>query len=181
MTKKLENYFNELTHNKPIGSFEGKYALLSFVFIYFLGMLPIRFCQIERFKSLYEENCKLNDLVTKCQQKLHTSGLDNKELEDKIAVLDKDINELNSRNDELEYELDRFKDKAFKLDKQLADTLIKLNNLQKTVNANHVNSHVDQNGRVVLHNQSSSSQNVKSAENKQANSLTDKQVSCFFF
>ena len=46
-------------------------------------------------------------------------------MEDQIAKLETDLKELNNRNDEIEYELEKTRDKAFKLDRQLADTLIK--------------------------------------------------------
>jgi hypothetical protein len=35
------------------------------------------------------------------------------------------MKELNSHNDETEYELEKISDKAFKLDRQLAETLLK--------------------------------------------------------
>ena len=76
-------------------------------------------------------------------------------------------------------------DKAFKLDRQLADTLTKLNQLQKSVAINTNANHVDQNGKIVYHSSLSSSGGVathSSVNSSNANSnsktsnLTDKQV-----
>ena len=162
-----------------------------------------------RVSELYEENCKLNQLVTQCQQKAHLHGIEVsllglgslarfvpspfnailflsfvqfKQLEDKIVLLENEIKELNNKNDETEYELEKTRDKAFRLDRQLADTMIKLNNLQKAAanmgtaanNNNHNsaagnNSHADQNGH--------GSCKGSNSDSRQVVNLTDKQVS----
>jgi Tfp pilus tip-associated adhesin PilY1 len=105
---------------------------------------------------------------------------------------------MRSESGETEYELERIKDKAFKLDRQLADTIIKLNNAQKTINQNnnngtsvannHVNNYCDQNGHIVLQNNfnvnnsnnSTSNANSNSSNNMRLNdktaNLTEKQV-----
>lgn len=70
-------------------------------------------------------------------------------------------------------------DKAHKLDRQLADTLIKLNNMQTAVNSggsNHSLNHQDQNGRIVYHNNTSTTAPTPSVNNKGANPA-DKQAS----
>ena len=41
------------------------------------------------------------------------------------------MKEMSRQSGETEYELEKIRDKAFKLDRQLADTIIKLNNAQK--------------------------------------------------
>lgn len=99
---------------------------------------------------------------------------------------------MSKRSGETEYELDRIRDKAFKLDRQLADTVIKLNNAQKLIsNAaaaadggdNHVNNHCDQNGHIILNNRfnsaannTSSTNNNNSQNNSNAAKLNDKTV-----
>ena len=102
-------------------------------------------------------------------------------------LLENEIKELNNKNDETEYELEKTRDKAFRLDRQLADTMIKV---QKAASMNHSsnhgsssannsssggnNSHADQNG----HNcNSSSSSNQRNANDNKVANLTDKQVS----
>jgi hypothetical protein len=107
------------------------------------------------------------------------------------------MKELNNKSSETEYELEKIRDKAFKLDRQLAETLIKVNNLQKmnnTLSSNEnssnnshlLNNHCDQNGHIVFHsnsfnnlpshsNQNSSSSRL--ANDKSTPSLSDKQVS----
>lgn len=102
---------------------------------------------------------------------------------------------MSKRSGETEYELDRIRDKAFKLDRQLADTIIKLNNAQKIIqnnstnnttttnnnNNNHLNNHCDQNGHIILPNNFNSGansvqNNANVKLNEKAASLTDKQV-----
>jgi E3 ubiquitin-protein ligase BRE1 len=59
------------------------------------------------------------------------------------------MRELNNKNDETEYELEKISDKAFKLDRQLAETLIKyqkLNNSTKNNSNETTNSHSELNG-----------------------------------
>lgn len=90
-----------------------------------------------------------------------------KQLEDQLSLLEAEIKDLNHKTDETEYELDKIKDKAFKLDSQLAETLKELNNLRS-----NSKNHIDQNGHVVYHNtfkQNSTNQN-------RTNNLSDKQV-----
>jgi E3 ubiquitin-protein ligase BRE1 len=68
------------------------------------------------------------------------------------------MKELNNKNEETEYELEKISDKAFKLDRQLAETLIKyqkLNNSTKNISNESSNNHIEQNG----HTSSSSSNN----------------------
>lgn len=101
-----------------------------------------------------------------------------KQLEDKISQLENEMKESSKRSGETEYELERIRDKAFKLDRQLADTVIKLNNAQKIIqnnsstnannnnNANndHTNNHCDQNGHIILNNRfNTSSSGVNAA------------------
>ena len=139
-----------------------------------------------KVRELNDENSRLTDLVTKCQERIHTTGLDKKELEDKIVKLENEIKELSSKNDENEYELEKLSDKSYKLDRQLADTLIKLNNLQKQSPTSSTINHVDQNGRIIYHN-TLNNQNTTSAANASTNNnansnvkasnLTDKQLS----
>lgn len=93
--------------------------------------------------------------------------LKKKQLEDQLSLLEAEIKDLNHKADETEYELDKMKDKAFKLDTQLAETLKKLNNLQ----ANSKN-HTDQNGHVVYHN--TFKQNPSNIN--RSNNFSDKQV-----
>jgi hypothetical protein len=88
--------------------------------------------------------------------------------------LENEIKDLSKKNDESDYELERLSDKAFKLDRQLADTLTKLNQLQKQVSSNSTSNHVDQNGRIVYH--SGTTNNSGGSAGKTSN-LTDKQVS----
>lgn len=122
-------------------------------------------------------------------------------MEDRISELENELKEMRSESGETEYELERIKDKAFKLDRQLADTIIKLNNAQKTINQNnnngtsvannHVNNYCDQNGHIVLQNNfnvNNSNNNTNSTSNANSNStnnmrlndktanLTEKQV-----
>lgn len=81
--------------------------------------------------------------------------------------MEAEIKDLNHKTDETEYELDKIKDKAFKLDSQLAETLKELNNLRS-----NSKNYIDQNGHVVYHNtfkQNSTNQN-------RTNNLSDKQV-----
>lgn len=89
---------------------------------------------------------------------------------------------MNTKSDETEYELGKIRDKAFKLDRQLADTLTKLNNIQKQTNlstTNHVN-HIDQNGHIVYHNNlnqsTANSSNNNNNNNNRTNNISDKQV-----
>ncbi len=100
--------------------------------------------------------------------------------------LENEIKDLNKKSDESDYELERLSDKAFKLDRQLADTLTKLNQLQQHSSSSSTssnNNHVDQNGRIVYHNNSSSS-TTNSINNSsgggaaagKASNMTDKQV-----
>ncbi|RNA44393.1 E3 ubiquitin- ligase Bre1 isoform X2 [Brachionus plicatilis] len=123
-----------------------------------------------KVKELSEESIRLNELITKCQQNIHKSGLEKKQLEDQLSLLEAEIKDLNHKTDETEYELDKMKDKAFKLDTQLAETLKKLNNLQSNSN---ISNHIDQDGHVVYHN--TFKQN--STNTNRSNSLSDKQLS----
>jgi chromosome segregation ATPase len=133
-----------------------------------------------KFQELYEENKRLNEVITKCQQKIRVYGIECKQYEDRIALMQTEIKELNEKNDDSEYELEKTKDKAFKLDRQLADTLVKLNNLQKQAINNAASStqsssnpkHVDLNGHVIANHIKSETLTVGS---KSVN-LTDKQV-----
>jgi chromosome segregation ATPase len=167
-----------------------KYFLIYFYLFFVLG-------QIERMDTsgggssegenssklheLYEENKRLNEVITKCQQKIRVYGIECKQYEDRIALMQTEIKELNEKNDDTEYELDKTKDKAFKLDRQLADTLVKLNNLQKQAINNAASStqpssnskHIDQNGHVIANHIKSDPSLASSA--KPVN-LTDKQV-----
>lgn len=98
-------------------------------------------------------------------------------MEDQIALLENEIKELNTKSDETEYELDKIRDKAFKIDRQLAETLIKLNNIQKQSNpssTSHAN-HLDQNGHIVYHNNVNQN-STNSTNSNRSNNLSDKQV-----
>ena len=48
---------------------------------------PSELDTVSKIKELSKENTRLGDLVTKCQEKAHTSGLEKKELEDRIVKL----------------------------------------------------------------------------------------------
>ncbi len=66
------------------------------------------------------------------------------------------MKELNDKNDETEYELEKTRDKAFKLDRQLADSIIKYqklisnmnpaNSSESNISIHPSNNHSDQNG-----------------------------------
>lgn len=104
-----------------------------------------------------------------------------KELEDQITLLETEIKDLNNKTDETEYELDKIRDKAFKLDRQLAETLVKLSNIQKQSSSSsmNVNHHLDQNGHIIYHNninQNSNSTNSSNNSANRSNNLSDKQV-----
>jgi hypothetical protein len=120
--------------------------------------------------------------------------LKKKVLEDNIFKFEAEIKELRRKFDEQEYELERTCDKAFKLDRQLADTLIKLNNLQKLVPCDESlansscsgagsssttlsSNHVDQNGKIMYHKIHYLNQNQNSRDSSGKSNFTDKQVS----
>jgi hypothetical protein len=52
-------------------------------------------------------------------------------LEDSLSILEQEMKDLRNRYNENEYDLEKTRDKAFKLDRQLADTILKL---QKSIN-----------------------------------------------
>ena len=94
--------------------------------------------------------------------------------------MENEIKEVKRKYDESEYELERTCDKALKLDRQLADTLIKLSNMQKLVpvaeedsSSASNNNHVEQNGKIMYHK--NLNQNSKDSTMAKSN-LTDKQV-----
>ena len=81
------------------------------------------------------------------------------------------MKELKSKNDETEYELEKISDKAFKLDRQLAEALLKyqkLNNSTKTIiNENNNNNHPELNGH---------SSSTSTSSNNYLNKNLEKQV-----
>ena len=103
-------------------------------------------------------------------------------MEDQIAKLDVDLKELTSKNDEIEYELEKTRDKAFKLDRQLADSLMKNKQLASSIPASLAQS-LDQNGHVLAGTNKFNQQN--SRNDSKSTNLNDKQVSFhmlrFFF
>lgn len=162
----------------------------------------------QRNQELIDENHRLAKVITQCQTNAHLTGLDVitldfnyllffniiemiyknifhlqkkfKTLEDRVANLENEIKELNNRNDETEYELEKTRDKAFRLDRQLADTMTKLTNLQKAniiTNSNSNHNHVDQNGHNNNNNNNiNNNSNNSNQRNDKLQNLTDKQV-----
>ena len=96
-------------------------------------------------------------------------------MEDHIARLESDLKELTNKNDEIEYELEKTRDKAFKLDRQLADTLTKNKQLASSMPSNLAQSS-DQNGHAQANNKLSQQNNRNDSK---ATNLNDKQVNFF--
>lgn len=80
--------------------------------------------------------------------------------------------------------MEKFRDKAFKLDRQLADTIIKVNNLQKynqnmldqqSTSHSTSSSQYDKNGQLILHTNTSHTPILRSESSKSTN-LSEKQV-----
>lgn len=90
--------------------------------------------------------------------------------------METDIKQLQAKNDSTEYDLDKFQDKAFKLDRQLADTIVKLNNLQKKqMDFTNLNTNNCQGQSSEKSLQNSFTNNNNSSTNRSDNK-TDKQV-----